>query len=116
MHQFETARARGAQKAQIAAQGGRHGFDVRRGRASKLNRAVAIAMRDGPEAGIAQTTPMLSTPPLASYHLTHAAHADLCRRAGRLSEARASYARALALAEQEPERRFLRRRLAQLGT
>ena len=81
-----------------------------------LNRAVAIAMRDGPEAGIAQITPMLSEPPLATYHLTHAAHADLCRRAGRLSEARASYARALELVEQEPERRFLRRRLAQLGS
>ena len=80
-----------------------------------LNRAVAIAMRDGPEAGIAQISRCSAQPPLATYHLTHAAHADLCRRAGRLAEARASYARALELAEQEPERRFLRRRLAQLG-
>jgi len=80
-----------------------------------LNRAVAIAMRDGPEAGIAQIEPMLTQAPLATYHLTHAAHADLCRRAGRIADARASYARALDLARQEPERRFLRRRLTELG-
>ena len=80
-----------------------------------LNRAVAIAMRDGPEAGITQIEPMLTEPPLATYDLTHAAHADLCRRAGRIAEAGASYARALDLARQEPERRFLRRRLAELG-
>ncbi len=80
-----------------------------------LNRAVAIAMRDGPDTGIAQIEPMLTEPPLATYHLTHAAHADLCRRAGRLAEARISYRRALDLARQEPERRFLRRRLAELG-
>ena len=80
-----------------------------------LNRAVAIAMRDGPEAGLAQIEPMLTQAPLATYHLTHAAHADLCRRAGRNTEARVSYARALDLARQEPERRFLRRRLAELG-
>ena len=80
-----------------------------------LNRAVAIAMRDGPEAGLAQIEPMLNQAPLATYHLTHAAHADLCRRAGRIAEARVSYARALDLARQEPERRFLRRRLAELG-
>jgi RNA polymerase sigma-70 factor (ECF subfamily) len=80
-----------------------------------LNRAVAIAMRDGPEAGLAQIEPMLTEAPLATYHLTHAAHADLCRRAGRVAEACASYTRALAFARQEPERRFLRRRLAELG-
>ena len=80
-----------------------------------LNRAVAIAMRDGPEAGLAQIEPMLTDAPLATYHLTHAAHADLCRRAGRNAEARRSYRRALDLARQEPERRFLRRRLAELG-
>jgi RNA polymerase sigma-70 factor (ECF subfamily) len=80
-----------------------------------LNRAVAIAMRDGPEAGLTQIEPMLTQPQLATYHLTHAAHADLCRRAGRLAEARVSYSRALDLARQEPERRFLRRRLAELG-
>ena len=80
-----------------------------------LNRAVAIAMRDGPQAGLARIEPMLNEPPLATYHLTHAAHADLCRRAGRLADARVSYRRALELARQEPERRFLRRRLAELG-
>jgi RNA polymerase sigma-70 factor, ECF subfamily len=80
-----------------------------------LNRAVAIAMRDGPAAGLAQIEPMLTEAPLSTYHLTHAAHADLCRRAGRIAEARISYARALDLARQEPERRFLRRRLAELG-
>ena len=80
-----------------------------------LNRAVAMAMRDGPEAGIAAIEPMLQQPPLSGYHLTHAAHADLCRRVGRVAEASASYTRALNLARQEPERRFLRRRLAELG-
>jgi len=80
-----------------------------------LNRAVAIAMRDGPEAGLAMIEPMLTEPPLATYHLTHAAHADLCRRTGRNADARISFARALDLARQEPERRFLRRRLAELG-
>ena len=80
-----------------------------------LNRAVAIAMRDGPEAGLRQIEPMLTEPPLATYHLTHAAHADLCRRAGRIADAQISYKRALDLARQEPERRFLRRRLAELG-
>ena len=80
-----------------------------------LNRAVAIAMRDGPEAGLAAIGPMLTEAPLATYHLTHAAHADLCRRAGRVAEAQQSYARALDLARQEPERRFLRRRLAELA-
>ena len=78
-----------------------------------LNRAVAIAMRDGPPAGLAAVEPLLK--PLSSYHLAHAVHADLCRRAGKKSEARASYQRALALARQEPERRFLERRLAELG-
>jgi RNA polymerase sigma-70 factor (ECF subfamily) len=72
-------------------------------------------MRDGPEAGLAQIEPMLTEAPLATYHLTHAAHADLCRRAGRVTEARLSYRRALDLARQEPERRFLERRLAELG-
>jgi RNA polymerase sigma-70 factor (ECF subfamily) len=80
-----------------------------------LNRAVAVAMRDGPEAGLAQIEPMLTQAPLSTYHLTHAAHADLCRRAGRFAEARISYERALELARQEPERRFLRRRLAEIG-
>jgi RNA polymerase sigma-70 factor (ECF subfamily) len=81
-----------------------------------LNRAVAIAMRDGPEAGLALLAPMLTMPPLADYHLTHAAHADLCRRAGRIAEARTSYRRALELVRQEPEQRFLLRRLGELGS
>jgi RNA polymerase sigma-70 factor (ECF subfamily) len=80
-----------------------------------LNRAVAIAMRDGPEAGLALIEPMLVEAPLATYHLTHAAHADLCRRAGRRAQARASYQRALELARQDPERRFLRRRLGEVS-
>jgi RNA polymerase sigma-70 factor (ECF subfamily) len=78
-----------------------------------LNRAVAIAMRDGAPAGLAAVEPLLKQ--LSSYHLAHAVHADLCRRAGRKVEARASYQRALSLARQEPERRFLERRLAELS-
>jgi RNA polymerase sigma-70 factor, ECF subfamily len=78
-----------------------------------LNRAVAIAMRDGLRAGLAAVEPLLKQ--LSSYHLAHAVHADLCRRAGKKSEARASYRRALSLARQEPERRFLERRLAELS-
>jgi RNA polymerase sigma-70 factor (ECF subfamily) len=79
-----------------------------------LNRAVSIAMRDGPPAGLALIEPLLQGGPLANYHLAHAARADLCRRAGRVPEARQAYEQALALAQQEPERRFLRRRLAEL--
>jgi RNA polymerase sigma-70 factor (ECF subfamily) len=77
-----------------------------------LNRAVAVAMRDGPEAGLLLVEKLL--PPLAAYHLAHAVHADLCRRAGRKHDAVASYRKALSLARQEPERRFLERRLAEL--
>jgi RNA polymerase sigma-70 factor (ECF subfamily) len=80
----------------------------------ELNRAVAIAMRDGPVAGIALIDTILDRGELADYHLTHAARADLCRRAGQTAAARASYERALALARQEPERQFLQRRLAEL--
>jgi RNA polymerase sigma-70 factor (ECF subfamily) len=80
-----------------------------------LNRAVAVAMRDGPEAGLALIDAILARGDLAEYHLAHAARADLCRRSGRTAEARASYERALALTRQEPERRFLERRLAELG-
>jgi RNA polymerase sigma-70 factor (ECF subfamily) len=76
-----------------------------------LNRAVAVAMRDGPRAGLELIDALLVQGELADYHLAHAARADLCRRLGRSSEARASYQRALALAKQEPERRFLERRL-----
>src|SRR6266511_3347983 len=81
----------------------------------ELNRAVAVAMRDGPEAGLALIDALLSSGELADYHLAHAARADLCRRLGRTAEARASYERALGLTKQEPERRFLERRLAELS-
>jgi RNA polymerase sigma-70 factor (ECF subfamily) len=80
-----------------------------------LNRAVAVAMRDGPEAGLDLIDAILERGELADYHLAHAARADLCRRLGRTADARASYQRALALARQEPERRFLERRLQELG-
>ena len=80
----------------------------------ELNRAVAVAMRDGPQAGLALIDVLLDRGELADYHLAHSARADLCRRLGRRAEARASYARALALARQAPERRFLERRLAEL--
>jgi RNA polymerase sigma-70 factor (ECF subfamily) len=80
----------------------------------ELNRAVAVAMRDGPRAGLTLVEGILDRGELADYHLAHAVRADLCRRLGDVSEARASYERALALAEQEPERRFLARRLADL--
>jgi RNA polymerase sigma-70 factor (ECF subfamily) len=80
----------------------------------ELNRAVAVAMRDGPAAGLALTDAILDRGDLDDYHLAHAARADLLRRLGRRDEARRSYERALTLAQQEPERRFLRMRLAQL--
>ncbi len=80
----------------------------------ELNRAVAVAMRDGPEAGLLLIDAILARGDLADYHLAHAVRADLCRRLGRTEEARASYERALALTRQEPERRFLERRLAEL--
>lgn len=80
----------------------------------ELNRAVAIAMRDGPEAGLALIEPILNEGPLSQYHLAHAAKADLCRRMGRRQEAEASYRRALEYVRQEPERRFLERRLREL--
>jgi RNA polymerase sigma-70 factor (ECF subfamily) len=80
----------------------------------ELNRAVAVAMRDGPAAGIALIDAILGRGQLSDYHLAHAARADLCRRLGRSAQARASYERALSLTQQEPERRFLERRLAEL--
>jgi len=80
----------------------------------ELNRAVAVAMRDGPAAGLAVVDALLKGGELADYHLAHAARADLCRRLGRSAEARASYERALALSRLEPERRFLTQRLAGL--
>jgi RNA polymerase sigma-70 factor (ECF subfamily) len=82
----------------------------------ELNRAVAVAMRDGPPAGLALIDAILARGDLEDYHLAHSARADLCRRLGKNAEARASYQRALALARQEPERRFLERRLAELHT
>jgi RNA polymerase sigma-70 factor (ECF subfamily) len=80
-----------------------------------LNRAVAVAMRDGPEAGLVLIEAILEGGDLADYRPAHAARAELCRRLGRTGEARASYERALALVRQEPERRFLERRLAELS-
>lgn len=80
----------------------------------ELNRAAAIAMRDGPAAGLALIDAILTGGHLTDYHLAHAARADLCRRLGRTAEARTSYQRALGLAQLEPERRFLERRLHEL--
>jgi RNA polymerase sigma-70 factor (ECF subfamily) len=80
----------------------------------ELNRAAAIAMRDGPADGLQLIDALLATRELDDYHLAHSARADLCRRLGRVQDARASYERALALARQEPERRFLARRLREL--
>jgi RNA polymerase sigma-70 factor, ECF subfamily len=80
----------------------------------ELNRAAAIAMRDGPEAGLAIIDSLLSRGELTDYHLAHSARAELCRRLGRHQEARGAYQRALALTQQEPERCFLQRRLAEL--
>jgi len=79
-----------------------------------LNRAVAVAMRDGPSAGLAEVDRVLADNALDEYHLAHSARADLCRRLGRFDEARDAYARALQLAKQEPERRFLKGRLETL--
>jgi RNA polymerase sigma-70 factor, ECF subfamily len=82
----------------------------------ELNRAVAVAMRDGPAAGLALVDDLLGRGQLDGYHLAHAARADLLARLGRTAEARAAYRRAMALAGQEPERRFLQGRLAELGS
>jgi len=80
----------------------------------ELNRAAAVAMRDGPAAGLAIVDAILAHGDLDDYHLAHSARADLCRRLGRLADARGSYERALALTKQEPERRFLEKRLREL--
>ena len=80
----------------------------------QLNRAVAIAMRDGPEAGLAQIDAVLEQGELADYYLAHSARADMYRRLGRTAEARSSYEKALALTQQEPERQFLQERIRQL--
>jgi RNA polymerase sigma-70 factor (ECF subfamily) len=79
-----------------------------------LNRAVAVAMRDGPAAGLEMIDAILAGGELAEYHLAHAARADLCRRLGRNAEAKEAYQKALRLARQEPERRFLEKRLREL--
>jgi len=81
----------------------------------ELNRAVAVAMRDGPSAGLALVDAILDRGDLSDYRLAHAARAELCRRLGRTADARASFRRALGLTRQEPERRFLERRLAELA-
>ena len=80
-----------------------------------LNRAVAVAMRDGPLAGLALIDAILARGELADYHLAHSARADMCRWLGRTAEARAAYQQALALTRQEPERRFLELRLRELA-
>jgi RNA polymerase sigma-70 factor, ECF subfamily len=80
----------------------------------ELNRAVAVAMRDGPAAGVALIDEIFARGDLLDYRLAHAARADLCRRLGRATEARVSYERAIKLTKQDPERRFLERQLRQL--
>jgi len=80
----------------------------------ELNRAVAVAMRDGPAAGLNLIDAILARGELKNYHLIHAARADLYRRLGRIDEALSAYERALSLAQQQPERRFLERRMAEL--
>jgi RNA polymerase sigma-70 factor (ECF subfamily) len=81
----------------------------------ELNRAVAVAMRDGPAAGVALIDEILARGELANYHLAHSARAELSRRLGRTADARGAYERALELTTQEPERRFIERRLEELG-
>jgi len=80
----------------------------------QLNRAVAIAMRDGPEVGLTHIDAVLEHGELANYYLAHSARADMYRRLGRTAEARSSYEKALALTQQEPERQFLQERIRQL--
>jgi RNA polymerase sigma-70 factor, ECF subfamily len=80
----------------------------------ELNRAVALAMRDGPEIGLTHIDAVLEQGELANYYLAHSARAEMCRRLGRAAEARASYEKALALTQQEPERQFLEERIRQL--
>jgi RNA polymerase sigma-70 factor, ECF subfamily len=80
-----------------------------------LNRAVAVAMRDGPAAGLALVDEILRNGDLADYRLAHAARAELCRRLGKTTDARQSYERALKLTRQEPERRLIEKRLRELA-
>src|SRR5208282_107779 len=81
----------------------------------ELNRAVAIAMRDGPAAGLELIDAIIARGDLADYHLAHAARAELCRRMGNTENARIAYEKALSLARQDPERRFLESRLRELA-
>ena len=81
----------------------------------ELNRAVAVAMRDGPEAGLKLIDAILARGDLADYHLAHSARAELCRRLRRTAEAQASFERALSLTRQDTERRFLKQRLGELS-
>jgi RNA polymerase sigma-70 factor (ECF subfamily) len=81
----------------------------------ELNRAVAVAMRDGPLAGLELIDAILARGDLSDYHLAHSARAELCRRLGRTADARTSYQKAIDLSRQEPERRFLERRLRELS-
>ena len=81
----------------------------------ELNRAVAVAMRDGPAAGLDLIDAILARGDLADYHLAYAARAEMCRRLGQIEQSRAAYERALALAKQEPERRFLANRLREIS-
>jgi RNA polymerase sigma-70 factor (ECF subfamily) len=81
----------------------------------ELNLAVAVAMRDGPAAGLALIDGILTRGDLSDYHLAHSARAELCRRLGRTTDAKASYVRAIELTRQETERRFLQGRLSELG-
>ena len=88
---------------------------IQRSPVIELNQVVAIAMCHGPESGLSLIDDLLARGELENYHLAHAARADLRRRLGRTAEARSSYERALSLAQQEPERRFLQERLRRLG-
>jgi RNA polymerase sigma-70 factor (ECF subfamily) len=81
----------------------------------ELNRAVAVAMRDGPQTGLELIDAILARGELTDYHLAHSARAELCRRLGKTAEARAAYERALSLTQLEPERRFLAGRMQGLG-
>jgi len=81
----------------------------------ELNRAVAVAMRDGPAAGLAIVDHLLGRGELRDYRLAHAARGELCRRLGRTSDARSSFERALALTRQGPDRRLIERRLAEVS-
>jgi RNA polymerase sigma-70 factor (ECF subfamily) len=110
----EAADAAATDWGQIAAL---YGLQLRAGPSPviELNRAVAGALRAGPAAGLALIDAILARGDLAEYHLAHSARADLLRRLGRTADARAAYARALALARQAPERQFLERRLRELA-